>query len=142
MTSEHDSRLKFLRLLGFSKDELQKKVSLSRLKHACCREQITPLAETAPGHLAIIHHRCVFYFLELAFSPEKLVKNLGECSGWGTGEGQRLVGACPERVAFVRLSSQVDAYLKKDLKLGGSPSQLEAVDLKSDRTHAFCHKVW
>ncbi|XP_038181598.1 protein transport protein Sec31B isoform X3 [Arvicola amphibius] len=60
VTSEHDSRLQFLRLLGFSKDELQKKV---------------------------------------------------------------------------------DACLKKDLKLGGSPSQLEAVDLKSDRPHTFCHKA-
>lgn len=60
VTSEHDSRLQFLRLLGFSKDELQKKV---------------------------------------------------------------------------------DACLKKDLKLGGSPSQFEAVDLKSDGPHTFCHKA-
>ncbi|XP_057633729.1 protein transport protein Sec31B isoform X3 [Chionomys nivalis] len=60
VTSEHDSRLQFLRLLGFSKDELQRKV---------------------------------------------------------------------------------DACLKRDLKLGGSPSQFEAVDLKSDGPHTFCHKA-
>lgn len=58
------------------------------------------------------------------------------------GEGQRPVGASPERVAFNRLSSQVDTSLKRDLKSGGSPSQLEAVDLKSDGPHTFCHKVW
>lgn len=58
------------------------------------------------------------------------------------GEGQRLVGAYPERVAFNRLSSQVDTCLKRDLKWEGSPSQLEAVDLKSDGPHTFCHKVW
>ncbi|KAM7330263.1 protein transport protein Sec31B isoform X1 [Alexandromys fortis] len=60
VTSEHDSRLQFLRLLGFSKDELQKKV---------------------------------------------------------------------------------DTCLKRDLKWEGSPSQLEAVDLKSDGPHTFCHKA-
>ncbi|ERE78729.1 protein transport protein Sec31B isoform 2 [Cricetulus griseus] len=59
VTFEHDSRLQFLRLLGFSKDELRKKV---------------------------------------------------------------------------------DTCLKNDLKLGGSP-QLEAVDLKRDRPHTFCHQA-
>ncbi|XP_037063121.1 protein transport protein Sec31B isoform X6 [Peromyscus leucopus] len=59
VTLERDSRLQFLRLLGFSKDELQKKV---------------------------------------------------------------------------------DTCLKKDLKLGGSP-RLEAVDLKSERPHPFCHQA-
>ncbi|XP_052568630.1 protein transport protein Sec31B isoform X3 [Peromyscus californicus insignis] len=59
VTLEHDSRLQFLRLLGFSKDELQKKV---------------------------------------------------------------------------------DTCLKNDLKLGGSPG-LEAVDLKSERPHPFCHQA-
>ncbi|XP_040599895.1 protein transport protein Sec31B isoform X3 [Mesocricetus auratus] len=59
VTFEHDSRLQFLRLLGFSKDEIQKKV---------------------------------------------------------------------------------DTCLKSDLQLGGSP-QLEAVDLKRDRPHAFCHQA-
>lgn len=53
----------------------------------------------------------------------------------------RLGGACTGRLVFIRLSSQVDACLKKDLKLGGSP-RLEAVDLKSERPHPFCHQVW
>lgn len=37
MTLEHDSRLKFLRLLGYSRDELQKKVSFAGLKQVCLR---------------------------------------------------------------------------------------------------------
>lgn len=87
MTFEHDSRLQFLRLLGFSKDELRKKVSFLCQKHTCFSEQITLLEETAPAHLAIVPHRCVFYLLEFVFSPEKWVKDLGEYSWWGMGEG-------------------------------------------------------
>ncbi|XP_076419278.1 protein transport protein Sec31B isoform X10 [Peromyscus maniculatus bairdii] len=51
------------------------------------------------------------------------------------------------RLQFLRLlgfskdefQKKVDTCLKKDLKLGGSP-RLEAVDLKSERPHPFCHQ--
>ncbi|XP_076419280.1 protein transport protein Sec31B isoform X12 [Peromyscus maniculatus bairdii] len=52
------------------------------------------------------------------------------------------------RLQFLRLlgfskdefQKKVDTCLKKDLKLGGSP-RLEAVDLKSERPHPFCHQA-
>lgn len=44
---EQDSRMKFLKLLGYSKDELQKKVSCFdiRITYLVCREEENPVSE-------------------------------------------------------------------------------------------------
>lgn len=68
MTLEHDSRLKFLKLLGYSRDELQKKVSIILLGD--------PAQDTWPQSITNAY-------------LEKWVKDLGE---YGAGNGSmRLV---------------------------------------------------